>query len=643
MWHPPGVTEASGFPEELRRDFQPVGLIGRGGMGEVWLAEDRRLGRKVAVKLLRIVSGIGIKDLDPEVARRFVQEGRALGRIRHPSVLEVFSFGETEDGPYLVTEFLEGSTLAEGPAAVPVLPAMLQVAEGLQAVHDAGLFHRDLTPGNVMLTHEGRAVLVDFGLALDPGGSRVTRTGVVLGTAAYMAPELFLGRPFSASADWYSWGATLYEGLRGEPPRKPDDVLAAIGRGQAVPLPDLGGLPLEASRLLAACLSWDPAPRPTSLAEIRALQAGESLSRPGKSGSLRAAWAAWVALGVVAGLAVAWTGDRPGSGALPGPRVEPGSGVVGEDLASEVARLEAEPDLVSALEVDEHTPAPEVSARVSRGRAVLGARATRLGERILAAGESASGNREALGRLSVLVSVLDPPGQDPGGALAELGEILAGRYLGWFQVVGDPRGGALSRDETWQERRTRYLSLLSQGGRRWRTIYRADAAKGRGTGIPDGFLRGTRPGGAPFDPPRTPGAELIGTMREEVGLTRRLSETPDQVLADLDPVHGDLVLALVVYDWEPVLTGVLDLEAAGARLRLAFTPPRNEGRPGEGELRARLGLLLRVAADRIPPGFLRMRLRAVGLPPLAAPSLGVGLDEIHQLVEGAVPEELSPD
>lgn len=232
---------------ELPVRYQALGILGQGGFGLVVRARDRVLDREVAIKLLRLAPS-------PAVLERFDREAKILAGLEHPHILRVFDSGLAGGLPYLVTELLDGRDLTSLSLPDP-LPAMLDVAQGLQAVHDAGLVHRDVKPANIRVTAQGRAVLLDLGLATGDDLQVLTATGMVVGTPAYMAPEILDGRPASPASDWYAWGRSL--DLILPEPRPPGVV-----------------------RLVAACMDPDPAARPQ---HARALQRLLEASPPGRS------------------------------------------------------------------------------------------------------------------------------------------------------------------------------------------------------------------------------------------------------------------------------------------------------------------------------------------------------------------------
>ena len=204
--------------------YQVVSPLGAGGMGEVYRARDSRLGRDVAVKVLP-----GSWAQDEDRLRRFEHEARAVGSLNHPNLLTIFDVGSYLGSPYLVSELLEGTTLRSTleSEVLPLRRALdyaVQIAHGLDAAHEKGIIHRDLKPENLFITRDGRAKILDFGLAklTRPSESRAEETdartatspsspGTVMGTAGYMSPEQVQGLPADTRSDIFSFGAVIFE------------------------------------------------------------------------------------------------------------------------------------------------------------------------------------------------------------------------------------------------------------------------------------------------------------------------------------------------------------------------------------------------------------------------------------------------
>ena len=245
--------------------------IGAGGMGHVWRARDERLRRTVAVKLLH--SAVGLPEPEAEVARlRAMREARITARLQHPNAVPVFDVVDHEGRPCLVMQFLPSRSLDAVLAEVGTLPvdrvARLgsEVAAGLAAAHAAGIVHRDVKPGNVLVGDDGTARITDFGISHALGDASLTSTGLVTGTPAYLAPEVARGAPSSAASDVFSLGSTLFAALEGVPPfGLGDNAMALLHRVASgrVARPGPGAL----APLLERMLDADPARRP-SMAEV---------------------------------------------------------------------------------------------------------------------------------------------------------------------------------------------------------------------------------------------------------------------------------------------------------------------------------------------------------------------------------------
>jgi hypothetical protein len=235
-------------------------------MGVVVAAEDLELGRPVAIKLM------ACGQHSPAMVSRFLREAQMLAKMEHPGVVRIYDVGQEGEEVYLVSELLEGRSLDRLPETTDPLPLMLEVAEAIEAVHDRGLVHRDIKPGNLFLTMQGRVVLLDFGLALDPGQTRLTATGTVVGTPGFMAPELLRGERAGPPVDWYAWGASLYW-LRERRSFRSFDEVALLAAGDELDPPPLVQTPEDSptGRLIRACTGTDPETRPANLAELRAL------------------------------------------------------------------------------------------------------------------------------------------------------------------------------------------------------------------------------------------------------------------------------------------------------------------------------------------------------------------------------------
>ena len=207
--------------------------LGSGGMGRVWLAVDEVLNREVAVKEVLPAAAMTEAELR-EIRPRAIREARAAARLNHPNAVKVYDVAVTDAGPWIVMEYVPSRSLAqlvhdEGPLP-PQRAAQigLAVLAALRAAHKVGVLHRDVKPGNVLLTPEGRAVLTDFGLATIVGDPSVTSSGVILGSPAFMAPERAQDRPVGPATDLWSLGATLYYAVHGRAPYERGSAVATL-------------------------------------------------------------------------------------------------------------------------------------------------------------------------------------------------------------------------------------------------------------------------------------------------------------------------------------------------------------------------------------------------------------------------------
>jgi hypothetical protein len=262
--------------------YQTLMLVGAGGMGEVYQARDLRLGREVAIKILR-----GDLAEEAELLSRFEREARLLASLNHPHIATLYGMEEAEGVRFLVMEFVPGLTVADrlagGPLAVEEgLLVGRQIAEALEAAHEKGVIHRDLKPGNVKITPEGKVKLLDFGLAKviavgatpsdETTTQEATRNGIILGTPYYMSPEQIRGQPLDRRTDIWSFGCVLFEVLTGErafPGQTGADIFAAILERE----PNWALLPPEAPPailgLMQRCLRKDVGRRLRDIGDAR--------------------------------------------------------------------------------------------------------------------------------------------------------------------------------------------------------------------------------------------------------------------------------------------------------------------------------------------------------------------------------------
>jgi serine/threonine protein kinase len=267
--------------------YKFIERLGAGGMGEIYKAQDIRLNRIVAVKMVTATTGDDI-----EKRRRFLQEARAASGLNHPNIITVHDMVSDKDSEFLVMEYISGKTLGEliRPGGMPptkVVEYAIQITDALGAAHKAGIVHRDIKPGNIMVTEQDRVKVLDFGLAkfalaetpADPGNdatktmfTAMTVEGSILGTVSYMSPEQAEGKPVDARSDIFSFGIVLYEMLTGQKAFKGQSALStlsAILRDEAKPIREIApGVPPNLAELTARCLAKQPQDRWQSMIDI---------------------------------------------------------------------------------------------------------------------------------------------------------------------------------------------------------------------------------------------------------------------------------------------------------------------------------------------------------------------------------------
>lgn len=297
-------------------------LLGAGGMGQVYLAHDRKLKRKIALKILPPEFSA-----DPERVRRFEHEARAVSALNHPGIVTIHDFGEKEGWRYIATELVEGKTLhaliGDGLALKETLTIAMQVAEALAAAHGAGVIHRDIKPENIMVRPDGYVKVLDFGLAKRiaaptesaSGLTKATQTGMVMGTLPYMSPEQAAGDAVDHQTDLWSLGAVLYEMVAGRTPFVRDSRQATLNAILASQPEPISAAPPELDRILRKALEKDRALRYQTAAELRTdlqrllRRLDSPLSRPGqKAAAPRRPRPAYLVPAVAVGLLVLLSG-----------------------------------------------------------------------------------------------------------------------------------------------------------------------------------------------------------------------------------------------------------------------------------------------------------------------------------------------
>jgi serine/threonine-protein kinase len=312
------------------------GHLGRGGMAEVWRAWDNRLGRPVAVKIL---DQLGLAD--PSGIERFRREAQAVARIAHPNIVAAYDYGSQDGRPYLVMELVAGDTLdallTRGPLPIPeAVRIAAQACAALDAAHRAGVVHRDIKPGNLIITPDGTVKVLDFGIArLQDTATQaaLTRPATVIGTSHYMAPEQAAGTSADPRTDLYAIGCVLYAALTGAPPFPGDNPMGVLYQHLNTPPPPLRerrpDVPPALDQLIGELLAKNPADRPADAAQVRArllgLTGGTSVmpapAGMAAPGGMNPTAGTGAAAGMQIGRATVspQTGSAPGTGYLPVP------------------------------------------------------------------------------------------------------------------------------------------------------------------------------------------------------------------------------------------------------------------------------------------------------------------------------------
>ena len=313
--------------------YDVTSLLGEGGMGQVWQATDTQLNREVALKILPDAFAA-----DPERLARFKREAQILASLNHPNIAAIYGIEEAEGTRALVLELVEGPTLADRISKGPIpldeaLPIAKQIAEALEAAHEAGVIHRDLKPANIKVREDGTVKVLDFGLAkaLDPNPdadpsqsptltAAATQMGVIMGTAAYMSPEQARGKPTDRRADIWAFGVVLFEMLTGKRAFEGRDVSETLA-GVIKSDPDWESLPPDIPQrldnLIRRCLEREVRDRVQAVGDVRLAMLGafETAASPARDGTAPgqrsrrvAVLGAFVLGGAVAGVGAAlWT------------------------------------------------------------------------------------------------------------------------------------------------------------------------------------------------------------------------------------------------------------------------------------------------------------------------------------------------
>ena len=272
------MSDPQQFVGQQLDQFQIQEHIARGGMADVYLGYDVDLQRRVALKIL-----LPVLTADEQFVARFRREAQTAARLEHPNIVRVYAVGTAPTGqPYIAMQFVDGGDLrqviqdAAGKkrplTAVQALHYLRPIAEALSAAHGASIIHRDLKPSNILLRPDGTPIMVDLGIAAVQTGPKLTNTGTLMGTPAYMSPEQARSTPLDGRSDLYSFGVILYEMLAGKRPFEAEDPLAILHKHvyeTPTPIQELRpDISAETARLVHHCLQKEPAQRPASAADL---------------------------------------------------------------------------------------------------------------------------------------------------------------------------------------------------------------------------------------------------------------------------------------------------------------------------------------------------------------------------------------
>ena len=256
----------------MMQHYRIVEKIGAGGMGEIYLAEDTKLNRKIALKFLPTHLC-----QDDDCRARFKREAQAVAKLNHPNIVTIFEVSEYNDRPFFAMELIEGRSLRELAAEKDlrfdrILELAIQICDGLRAAHEKKVVHRDIKPSNIVIDAYGRPKILDFGLAAIQGGEHLTKTGSTLGTIRYMSPEQVDGETVDHRSDLFSLGIVLYELITGRTPFERNNeaaTLKSIGQDAPEPLERYKSeIPDELQRIVSKLLEKDPSTRYQSTASV---------------------------------------------------------------------------------------------------------------------------------------------------------------------------------------------------------------------------------------------------------------------------------------------------------------------------------------------------------------------------------------
>jgi len=254
-------------------NYQLGKMVSEGGMGQVWEATDTVLHRRVAVKVMK-----ESLSQDKDYTQRFLSEARIVAKLNHPNIVQIYQAGQVEGDLFIAMEFVEGDWIYDhrkgaGVSWIKAKPLFRQVLEGIKIAHQEGIVHRDIKPSNIMLDHNDRVKILDFGLAKSNDEDlRLTTTGQVMGTVSYLAPEVVAGQGYTMQSDIFALGLVLFEMLTGKNPFLSDSALATLEniRSKDIPVDNLSKLdgPPTLAHLIRKMCERDPEKRYKNMEEV---------------------------------------------------------------------------------------------------------------------------------------------------------------------------------------------------------------------------------------------------------------------------------------------------------------------------------------------------------------------------------------
>jgi hypothetical protein len=617
------------LPDALAARFEVVELLAGDRAHLVARVVDREGARPLVLKALDTTR------VDPTEVARFRQEAAALGRLQHPRVLRLRERGqeggvEFYTAPDVGARSLRARLAPGAPLAAGTVTRLVdQVLEALEAVHAAGLVHRDVTPANLLELPDGNFQLLDFGISRRVEvSSALTETGELLGTPAWMAPEQVMGKPPNPRDDLYSLGLVAYAALRGANPKDSPDLEEVLHRQLHAPLPPLGSeVPPPLAALVMDLTARRREDRPGSATAARARLSRVRPPEARRSRPRGLAFGGLLAIG-----AAAYLIGRGGPGPPPPPEAPPAA-----RLARALTAIDRDPTIAAGLVVHGVRASPE-------GRRAWDAARHRLRNLTLAlhpplaAAEVATPTPELSTTIHQLwlraellhrTALPDPPPRGPLLApLARAAATSTSTHPGPW--VAMPRADAPDQAEA-------YARALAAPGARWRVIRRAAdyyMESGGALRHEDGLkildLRGE-----PFvDPVLETGFRVVSGMMKD-GLAYRRDDVPTEVSASLyAPPGSDLWLAVVMPVWRRSAVPELRLVGTESTARLTFPVP-GDAPHGRGTFTGTV--LVRVAAGAVPAGTRRLVLAARSVQPFASPHQLCRVAEVLHLVGGEVP------